>query len=205
MADVKRVLIVGDSFMKPDSDYPGQHFSEMLGAVDTVIMSQDGASMSMIVDQTLRGLELDIDCAVLGFTSPHRLEYPNKKSPGSYVPSGAIGALSEDQERLDLLWQTQCDDYMNCIKAHAQATGLMSMLSYRKIPFVWTPNLMYYNVRMQRYDRFKNLLAPFSDRKIGSDFMIDVRWVERPTYHVDDPVKQNQLAQECRCLLGLEG
>jgi len=81
----------------------------------------------------------------------------------------------------------------------------MSMLSYRKIPFVWTPNLMYYNVRMQHYDRFKNLLAPFSDRKIGSDFMIDVRWVERPTYHVDDPVKQNQLAQECRCLLGLEG
>ena len=106
---------------------------------------------------------------------------------------------------MDLLWRSQCDDYMNRIKAHAQAAGLMSMLRYCNIPFVWIPNLMYYSDTMPDYPRFRNLLEPFSDRKVGANFMMDIKFVQRPTYHVDDPVKQNQLAQECRCLLGLDG
>lgn len=205
MADVKRVLIVGDSFMKPDRGYPGQHFSEMLGPVETIIMSQDGSSMGMIVDQVLRGLELDINCVILGFTSEQRLEYLNKENPDTYIASGSVGVLSKDQELLDLLWRTNSDTYMNRIKTYAQAAGLMSMLIYRKIPFVWTPNLMYQDEDMQYYDRFKNLLAPFYDRKIGQDFMIGNRFVQKPTYHIDNTVKQNQFAQECRSLLGLDG
>ena len=199
---MKRVLIVGDSFMKPDPAYAGQHFSEMLGSVQTMILSQDGSSMGMILDQIIQGLDHEPDGIIIGFSAQDRVEWPRQDGrTGRWIPSGAVGAMTEQQKELDLSWRTTCDPYMNDIKGYAMASGIMTMLTYLEIPFAWATNLLLLNQRSSYKDTLENMLEPFADRRILADFVKYNGFVEKPTFHVNDLAYQQAFAQRCLSIL----
>ena len=212
---MKRVLIVGDSFMKPDVDYPGQHFSEMLGSVETIVLSTDGSSMGMILDQIIRGLDHKPDGVIIGFTAADRVEYLRHDGyggpwlpghlPGKWVPSGAIGAMTAEQKEFDLFWRTQNDCYMSDIKGHAMASGIMTMLDHLSIPFAWTTNLLFSNSLDPHYWILESMLVPFAHRCTATKFTQYGKFVDAPGFHVDDPEWQQKFAKECLEILALQG
>ena len=52
---VKKLLVVGDSFMHPDVDFPGQHWSEMLPEYEILMYSISGSSNGIIAHQFYKG------------------------------------------------------------------------------------------------------------------------------------------------------
>ena len=195
---MKRVVIVGDSFMNPDVRYPGQHFSEMLGSVETIVLSTNGSSMGMILDQIIQGLDHKPDGVIIGFTAADRVEYLRQAGCGGpWVPSGAVGGMTAEQKTLDLLWHTQNDRFMSDTKGHAMASGIMTMLDHLCIPFAWTPNLLYSDMTNPNRERLKSMLAPFVHRRTATNFTRYGKFVDSPGFHVDDPEWQQRFAKEC--------
>ena len=203
---LNKIVIVGDSFMKPDTAYPGQHFSEMLQSLDTVILSQDGSSMGMIVHQIVRGLGHNPDAMIIGFTAQDRMEWPRQTGDkGQWVASGSGAALTAEQQYLDSQWLVQSDHGMNSIMAYAMASGIMSMLCHLGIPFAWTPNLLFADQHDVFFPALQAMMAPFAGRQTTLDMVAHGGFVESPGFHIHDIQWQQRFAADCEKILLRQG
>ena len=75
MDEMKRLLVVGDSFMQRDPDFPGQHWSEMLPEYEVINHAQSGISNAIIAYNFWQGLSHKPEAVILGCTMPDRLEF----------------------------------------------------------------------------------------------------------------------------------
>jgi hypothetical protein len=196
-----KLLVVGDSFMKPDLAYPGQHWSEMLPEYDVLMFSIDGSSNGIIARQFYQGLELKPDAVILGFTEPNRVEfeYQNRWITGSYN-----SYLTTEQKLLADLYKIHVPEEMLMIRDCSLVRGLLSTLEQKQIPYAWTLNLLFNNLSQLPFpsDLWVNkILGDFFYRMTPTNLATYQGWKHSPGFHTDDPVWQTRFAAEVREIL----
>jgi hypothetical protein len=65
------IVVCGDSFMAPDPQAPGRHFSEIMGAVS---LAKPGCSNTDICFQIEQAIRLQAHRVIIGTTDPARIE-----------------------------------------------------------------------------------------------------------------------------------
>ena len=197
----KKLLVVGDSFMHPDINFPGQHWSEMLPEYEILMYSISGSSNGIITHQFYKGLECNPDAVVLGFTEPNRLEFKHKDG---WITGAHQVQTSAEQKLLADNYRLHTSEEMLLIRDCSIVRGLLSILENKKIPYAWTLNLLFNNLTNLPYpsDPWVNrVLADFYYRMTPTNLATYQGWKSSPGFHTDDPVWQNRFAQEVREIL----
>jgi hypothetical protein len=209
---MKKLLVVGDSFMAPDLRFSGQHWSEMLPEYEILMRSQGGATNGMIAYEFFEGLELKPDAVVMGFTMPDRIEFKttdfistNKK----WYSSKHDGHMSADEKlAVDYYQATTCQEMM-IFKSFLIVRCLLLTCEKQKIPYAFTLNGLWDSRNKCSIDEpwktiCKNeitLLGEFAKYQTPTTFIGYPNWKAIPSFHVDDPVWQQRFAQEAREIL----
>jgi hypothetical protein len=197
----KKLLVVGDSFMRPDPEYPGQHWSEMLPDYEILMYSVSGASNAIIAHQFYQALELKPDAVILGFTDSTRIdfEYQNRWITGNHSHF-----LTTEQKLLVDLYKVHVSNEITMIKDCSLVRGLLSILEQKQIPYAWTLNLLFNNLKNLPFpsDPWVNkILEDFFYRMIPTNLATYQGWKQSPGFHTDDPVWQKRFADESNTLL----
>lgn len=192
----KKLLVVGDSFMRPDPDFPGQHWSEMLPEYEVIMNSQSGASNGIIAMKCYQGLELNPDAVVLGFSFPERLEFRTEYG----WTTGADGVnTSSDQRLLSDLYRVNMDHNMLQMKECSIARSVLSFLKDNNIPFVWTLNGLFNDI--SREDVWVNRLLQDYNYARAINLSTYSHFKDSPGFHTDDPAWQQRFATEVKNIL----
>jgi hypothetical protein len=203
----KKLLVVGDSFMRPDPEYPGQHWSEMLPEYDVIMYSQSGSSNGMIANQFFKGLELNPDAVVIGFTASDRIEFKLEARPedarnnNSWI-TGSHAALNSVQKiAADYYATAVCQD-MQFFKNLLLARSLLLTLEKKKIPFAYTCNLLFNHLDDQEGQaQVDKYLDEFEQHQCPTNLATYSNWKASPGFHTDDPEWQNRFAHEVHTIL----
>jgi hypothetical protein len=203
---IKKLLVVGDSFMHPDQDFPGQHWSEMLPEYEIIMRSISGSSNGMIAYQFVQGLKLNPDAVVMGFTMPDRIEFripPGRLHYNSnriWYSSGN-SELDADQRLAVDIFRATTDDVMNRFKSMLMAKSMFLECERRRLPYAVNYNGLHgANLAYPTADPIiQDIVDEFSSRRCtnlnGHVFKM------HPGFHNDDPVCQQRMATEVRDIL----
>jgi len=203
---IKKLLVVGDSFMHPDQDFPGQHWSEMLPEYEIIMRSISGSSNGMIAYQFVQGLKLNPDAVVMGFTMPDRIEFrippgrPHYNSNRIWYSSGN-SELDADQRLAVDIFRATTDDVMNRFKSMLMAKSMFLECERRRLPYAVNYNGLHgANLAHPTADPIiQDIVDEFSSRRCtnlnGHVFKMN------PGFHNDDPVCQQRMATEVRDIL----
>jgi hypothetical protein len=204
---MKKLLVVGDSFMHPDSDFPGQHWSEMLPEYEILMYSQSGSTNGMIAWKFFEGLQLKPDAVVIGFTMPDRIEFrlseEQQKLSNRIWSSNGHQNLTSDQRLVVDYHVALTDDHMNRFKSCVMARGLFLTCESRGIPYAYTLNGLFNNLTELPYpsdSNVKNILGEFAHR-MCTNLATYPHFKMSPGFHTDDPAWQQRFAQEAREIL----
>ena len=203
---MKKLLVVGDSFMHPDKNYPGEHWSEMLPEYDIIMRSISGSSNGIIAHEFFQGLELNPDAVVMGFTMPDRIEFPiplDQRNGDRLWYSSGNSALNSDQRlAVDMFRATTCDQ-MNLFKSCVIARCMLVECVQRKIPFAYTLNGLFNDLVSLPYPSDPtviSMLGEFASR-MCTNLATYPKFKTSPGFHTDDPAWQNRMATEVRHIL----
>lgn len=201
-----RLLVVGDSFMKPDSDFPGQHWSEMLDDYQVDNRAQDGSTNAMIAERLWSALESSPDAVVLGFTMSDRLEFDSSTehfalTGRKWYTSGATNLQSSDESLACTYYKATVSHSMMDFKGFLIARSMLLTLEKLKIKFAWTLNGLYYHYNTPNREFVNPVLEDLKYCEIPTNFVHYPEFKASPGFHVDNPVWQSCFAQEVREIL----
>jgi len=203
----KKLLVVGDSFMLPDPGYLEWHWSEMLPEYEILMFSQSGNSNGLIAHQFFKGLALNPDAVVLGFTSPSRIEFKLDPLPGSgfnnnrWATGAHTGINSIQKIAADYFTTAVCQD-MQFFKNLVIAKSLLLTLEKKKIPFAYTCNLLFNHLGDEiGQAQVNEILGEFDNHKCPTNLATYPDWKASPGFHTDDPEWQKRFAKEVREIL----
>jgi len=207
---MKRLLVVGDSFMRPDPVFPGQHWSEMLPEYEILMRSQSGSTNGMIAWQFFQGIELKPDAVVLGFTMADRIEFKNNnpKDSDKWYSSKHDGRTSADEKlAVDYYQATVCQE-MLLFKGFLTVRSLLLTCEKQKIPYAFTLNGLWDVDKKDLTNAYWNIIHEHDSRLLGEfdkhraiNFTTSGIFKTSPGFHVDDPIWQQRFAQEVREIL----
>ena len=205
---MKKLLVVGDSFMYPDTNFPGQHWSEMLPEYEIIMLSQPGSTNGMIAWQFFEGLKLNPDAVVLGFTEPNRVEFEataeqQKKFKRKWLSNGHISLTSDQKLAVDY-HVALIDDDINRFKSCVMARGLFLTCETQGIPYAYTLNGLFNNLHQLPYPsdpNVNNILGDFAHRMCATNLATYPKFKQSPGFHTDDLSWQQRFAQEAREIL----
>ena len=202
----KKLLVVGDSFMHPDVDYPGQHWSEMLPDYEILMHSVSGSSNGIIAWKFFKGLKLLPDAAVIGFTMPDRIEFKLDAKKDYYNRSWATNAhrdLTVDQRLAVDYYRATADEQMMMFKACVQARCILLECQRRRLPFAYSLNGLFNNLTQLPYPsspEVRDLLGEFSPHEC-TNLATYPYFKMSPEFHTDDPEWQKRMANEVTHIL----
>ena len=210
---MKKLLVVGDSFMHPDAEFPGQHWSEMLTEYKILMYSVPGSSNGIIAWKFFEGLEQKPDAIVLGFTMADRIEFTsnNPKNSIKWYSNAHVGQTSADEKlAIDYYQATACQEMM-LFKGFLNVRSLLLTCEKQKIPYAFTLNGLWNVGKKDLTNKFWNtiyqheirLLGEFAEHQIPTNFTTSEIFKMSPGFHVDDPVWQQRFAQQAREILQL--
>ena len=205
---MKRLLVVGDSFMHPDWRFPGQHWSEMLPEYEILMRSKPNSSNGVIAWQFFEGLQLKPDAVVLGFTQPDRIEFKldeeQQKIAKRIWASNGYPHLTADQRLAVDLYRALTDDHMNRFKSCVMARSLFLTCEAQGIPYAYTLNGLFNNLVQLPYPsdaNVNNILGDFAHRMCATNLATYPHFKTSPGFHTDDPAWQQRFVQEVREIL----
>jgi hypothetical protein len=201
-----RLLVVGDSFMKPDPDFPEQHWSEMLPDYQVDNRAQDGSTNAMIAERLWSALDSPPDAVVLGFTMSDRLEfdYLPQQRPSSnrkWYTSGSTSIQSADEIATCNFYKATVSHSMMDFKGFLIARCMLLTLEKLGIKFAWTLNGLYYHYNTPDREFINPILTDLKDREIPTNFVHYPNFKTSPGFHVDDIEWQSRFAREVREIL----
>tara|TARA_R110000868_G_scaffold15136_2_gene69401 strand:- start:1884 stop:2534 length:651 start_codon:yes stop_codon:yes gene_type:complete len=205
---MKKLLVVGDSFMHPDTNFPGQHWSEMFPEYEIIMLSQSGSTNGMIAWQFFEGLKLNPDAVVLGFTEPNRIEFEATAEQQNIFKrkwlSNGHTSLTNDKKLAVDYYVALSDDRMNRFRSCVMARGLFLTCESQGIPYAYTLNGLFNNLTHLPYPSdpdVNNILKEFFHRMCATNLATYPNFKQSPGFHTDDPAWQQRFAQEAREIL----
>jgi hypothetical protein len=202
------LLVVGDSFMSRDPDYPGQHWSELMPEWQVTNRARPGWSNALIFLEVAEAIEQAPDTAiVLGFTDPLRIEFAARGRHGQgvdWVTNNHAPVLTADERLARDYFHITRDLRLEAIKSAQQILGLFSLLSTRGS--LWAYSLMAYEqflvqlpeVMKLEFQRYATHMIPYNLAEEGRCY-----WgMTSPRYHVNDAEMQQSFARAANsCLI----
>lgn len=188
--------------MHPDSEFVGQHWSEMLPEYEILMYSVSGSTNGRIAYQFYQGLLQNPDAVVLGFTEPNRLDFEIDDE----WASANHWKISSDQKLLSNLYKVHVPQEMLMIKDCSMVGGMLSLLEYRKIPYAWTLNLLFNNLYELPYPSdpwVKRILGEYFYRMTDTNLATYPNWKASPGFHTDSPEWQRRFSQEVQSRIQL--
>ena len=200
-----KLLVVGDSFMLPDPEYLERHWSEMLPEYDILMYSRSGASNGIIAYNFFQGLANKPDAVVLGFTAADRIEFQVEQQTNTEYHKWVTGSHAS----LNSLQKTAAEYYsmlvcqdMQFFKNLLLAKSLLLTLEKMKIPFAFTPNLLFNHLDdAARQTQLNEHLGEFNQHQCPTNLATYPNWKASPGFHTDDPEWQKRFAQEVKEIL----
>ena len=191
--------------MCPDTNFPGQHWSEMLPEYEIIMLSQPGSTNGMIAWQFFEGLKLNPDAVVLGFTQPNRIEFEatveqQKNFKRKWLSNGHTSLTNDKKLAVDY-YVALSDDQMNRFKSCVIARGLFLTCESQGIPYAYTLNGLFNNLIHLPYPSdpdVNNILKEFFHRMCATNLATYPKWKQSPGFHTDDLSWQQRFAQEAR-------
>lgn len=205
---MKRLLVVGDSFMCPDTDYPGEHWSEMLPEYDVIMRGVSGSTNGIIAYEFFQGLKLNPDAVVMGFTMSDRIEFliPSGRPPGQDYEnliwcSSSSSALNTDQRLAVDLFRATTDDAMNTFKSMLIAKSMFLECERRRLPYAFNWNGLYGANKTGNPvpSMIADIVNDFAARRCSN--LNGHVFKMHPGFHNDDPECQKRMADEVRNIL----
>ena len=206
---MNRMVVIGDSYMRRDPDYPGQHWSEMMDGYEVIPMAVSGASIGIILYQFWRALrEVTPDCMVIGLTAEDRIEFdvqggdfPRDGVP--FVTNRLVSHITGEQKDLATLFAVHTSAQMMRMRAYTLAASMFMTLRSLKIDFAWTPGLLDSNLAASRSNTqiWRQILGEFEPRKTPANPATHQKQTGKPEFHVDDPGWQAHFAQQVMTIL----
>ena len=199
---MKKLLVVGDSFMHPDVNFPGEHWSEMLPEYELVMRSISGSSNGIIAYQFYQGLAMNPDAVVMGFTQPDRIEFlipPGQDHRGRTWYSSGNRELTQDQKLAVDLFRATTDDNMNTFKSVLMARSMFLECERQRLPYAFVWNGLYLVNSQRDHPIIADIIDDFSARRCTN--LNGHIFKTSPGFHNDDPVWQNRMATEVRHIL----
>ena len=202
---MKKLLVVGDSFMTPDPEFPGQHWSEMLTEYQVLMYSQPGSTNGMIAWQFFEGLKLNPDAVVFGFTMVDRIEFRLDKHRQAISKriwsSNGHQNLTPDQRLAVDYYVALTDDHMNRFKSCVMARSLFLTCESQGTPYAYTLNGLFNNPKSPTDSNVVDILGDFAHRMCATNLATYPHWKSSPGFHTDDPAWQQRFAHEVREIL----
>lgn len=199
------LAVLGDSYMRPDADYPGLHFSEMLDRYDVHIYAQDGASMGMIAYQFDRACQDGMQAFIIGLGAHDRLEFwkdHESDEQNRLWYSGSFHDLTTpEQQQTSINYQLHACPGMSNYKTFLVAKSMFLDLEKKRIPFAWSWNLNTIDDHGKWFWLHHPVLASFEDRCTKLNLGNYRPFADKPGFHVPDRVWQESFAQQCREIL----
>ena len=199
---MKKLLVVGDSFMHPDQNFPGQHWSEMLPEYNVVNLAKGGASLSWIAEQLMDGLAYNPAVAVVGLTDEARVTFEY----GSKIYSSCHDwELSSDQKLFYKVWLAAMPAKYRYILACTQISFIFETLRKYNVPFVW--HRLLFNSAEKNHlildtnaTRFNFVFEQYTYCELTQDI-----WQQphenRPIFHINNQDWQAEFANNVQTLL----
>jgi hypothetical protein len=197
----KQLLVIGDSFMRPDPEYPGQHWSEMLPEYDVLMYAESGSTNSIIARNFFQGLKQNPDAVVMGFTMNDRVEFVND---GKWVSSSFPAHLSADQKLTADYYRATTDEDINIFKSCVIARSLFLTCEKLCIPYAYSLNQLFNNLATLPYPSDPtviDMLGEFSNRMCATNLATYPDFKMVPGFHTDDAAWQKRFAREAAEIL----
>ena len=161
----------------------------------------------MIANQFFKGLLLNPDAVVIGFTASDRIEFKLDARPedarnnNSWI-TGSHAALNSVQKiAADYYATAVCQD-MQFFKNLLLTRSLLLTLEKKKIPFAYTCNLLFNHLDDQEGQaQVDKYLGEFEQYQCPTNLATYPNWKASPGFHTDDPEWQQRFAQEVREIL----
>lgn len=186
---MKRLLVVGDSYMAVDPKHPGTHFTELLKKNFEVFnFASPGLTNHLIFRQLIKGLELNPDFVFVWFTESKRLEFENRKNKWlpDYITDCNFNDLDNNQIQLMKYYFSETPIELLDLKTALDILGILSFLRSKNIKFFYHYGLFHniiskldMSVRLEFANFKKELLSEISFRDNLNRFSLD------PSYHSD--------------------
>jgi hypothetical protein len=201
------VLVMGDSFMSRDPEYPGQHWSELMTQWQVENVSRAGYSNALIALTVLEYIEhTRPDAVVIGFTDCLRLEFAaqGRHGPGnSWITSAHDPVLTADERLARDYFRVTRDLWMEVNKSAMLIGNVLMTLRNLNIPFAFS---------WMMFDDFLEQIVPvqrlqfrqFEQQRITYNLATENRhcWgISSPRYHVNDHNAQQRFAKEAHLVL----
>jgi hypothetical protein len=201
------VLVMGDSFMCRDPDYPGQHWSELMSHWQVTNISRAGYSNCLIALTVMEYLEhTRPDAVILGFTDCLRLEFAAQGRHGPenpWITSTHDNVLTQEERLARDYYRVTRDLWMEVNKAAMQIGNLLSLLRTHQIPFAFS-YMMFGDFLEQVTPVQKQLLTQFRTHEIAANLATENRdcWgMTSPRYHVHKADRQQNFAKQAHYIL----
>jgi hypothetical protein len=195
------MLIIGDSFMSRDPNFPGEHWSEMIDEYQVVNRAVPGNSPSLICLSLYENLHLNPDVVVIGFTDPYRIEFDSRKrTDTSWITSCHKQYMTDTEILAYDLWSTNCAEYIERVKCTMQLHGLFLLLDSIKIKYVYAPFCFAGFLENTRFENmvFFQHFEKYADKEIPFNLAMSdpSSWgIQAPVYHINSQEAQKKFAQ----------
>jgi len=192
----KRLLVVGDSFMRTDPEYPGQHWSEMLPEYNVLMRSESGSTNTIIARNFFQGLKQKPDAVVIGFTMNDRIEFNNNNK---WVSGSFPAKLTPDQNLTADYYRATSDEDINLFKSCVIARSLFLTCEKLCIPYAYSLNQLFNNLATLPYPSDPtviDMLGEFSNRMCATNLATYPDFKMVPGFHTDDAAWQKRFATE---------
>jgi len=194
------MLVIGDSFMTKDPDYPDEHWSEMLPEYNVVNLARAGASLSWIADQLVQGLQYNPAVAVVGLTETSRLTFIDNDNVSRYSTCHT-DRMTSDEKLLYTLWLASVPWQFKYVSAITHISFIFETLRKQHIPFVWHKVLFSTNyVQPAHSKQFEFVFDEYAKTELTQDIWAH-KHVDRPKFHIDNREWQVEFANNVRTLL----
>lgn len=192
----KKLLVVGDSFMRPDPNYPNQHWSEMLLDYEVLMHAESGSTNVIIAKNFFQALKHKPHAVVFGFTMNDRLEFNNNDR---WTSSSFPSRLTPDQKIAYDYYRTVADENINIFKSCLIARSLFLTCEKLHLPYAYTLNGLFNNISILPYPSDStviDMLGEFADHMCATNLATYPNFKMIPGFHTDDIEWQKRFAIE---------
>lgn len=213
MANIKNLLVCGDSFMITDDNYPGLHWSEKLGSDISVLnIAMGGASNSMIATQIRQAHTTNIDAIVVGFTTPGRIAIDKNKDQNiqddikySNYLKWTTNCYENSLTRSQRLSLQEVNDFasidMMYLNDYYVVLSSLYLLDKKNIPFVFSLGGLTLTEELFKKCGIVSELDIFKDNQLSMNLW-DFNYNKKsPFFHIDDDEIQTNFANNVLSIL----
>ncbi len=183
---MKKLLVVGDSYMAPDPRHPNTHWTELVDNFEVVNFAWPGLTNALIFRRLIEGMNCKPDIVLIWFTESKRIEFENKTAAHllDYVTDCNEEALTKDQLMLLKHYFINTPEKLMDLTNSLTILGALSFLKHINANFLFSYGM--FEERIAYVEPYiKQSLLMFNEHHFKEIFNRGTGFTNDPSYHTD--------------------